>query len=222
MDGARGAAVLVEQVDRRALRHDHADLVGVRVVEILVHVAKDEEDAALRVRQQVQQRQPPDAVDVLRLVDHDGVIPMLRHGRGRVGERLRQLHVEVVGVRVALADGQARPGGQLLRQAVEGEDVHVVEEADAGAQVLRQRPVEAGEQDAVAGLRHAAGLLGGEERLAGSGDPQDQRAPLRPQVVQDVELLLAEANDLALVLRQLELEGRGDLESRGPAGCAGL
>ena len=91
MDGLGAASVLGQVVDRRRLRHDHPELGGLaRVVEVLVRIAEDVDDPLRRIPQQVQQRQPPDRVEVLALVDHDRVIPMLRQHLQRPIQHVRQ------------------------------------------------------------------------------------------------------------------------------------
>lgn len=59
MDGARGAAVLLQQVDRRAFPHDHADPIGLRGLEILLGIAEYGEDVVRRTGQQVEDFLPP-------------------------------------------------------------------------------------------------------------------------------------------------------------------
>ena len=91
MDGLGAAPVLGQVEDRRRLGHDDAELVGLAgVVEVLVRVAEDVDDPPLAVAQQVEQRQPPDRVEILALVDHDRVEPRLRQLAQGPVEHVRQ------------------------------------------------------------------------------------------------------------------------------------
>ena len=91
-------AVLGQVEGGRRLRHDDAELVRLAgVIEVLVGVAEDVHDPPHPVAQEVEQRQPPLLVEILALVDHDGVIPMRRQRLQRPVQHVRQ-GVEVGGV----------------------------------------------------------------------------------------------------------------------------
>src|SRR5262245_4862020 len=82
---------------------------------------------------------------------------------------------------------------------------------EAATEVLGQKSVEADDENAEALGGETSGLLRSEERLARARAACDRDPGLAAQEVEDVVLLLGQAKQLALVLRELDRERRADL-----------
>ena len=185
----------------------------------LRRVVEDVEHVVLLPVEQPLERHQPARLEVLALVDDDRVVARPEPFDRRV-EPVRQRLLEPLGGdRIRL--GRQRPGlaPEVLGQLVEGphpqmpgprRDVERLVE-----QQPRERRVEAHEQGVEALGRELLRLGDGEHRLARPGATDDGRPPRVAQRVQQVQLLIGQAHDLAVAVGDLAPKERSKLERRG-------
>ncbi len=182
VDVLRVAAIAGEREGSQLQR----DVFGC-LVDVLVIVEEDVEDALIGVVQQALQGQPPVVLEVLAFI-HDNGIVLRPQDIQRLHQPFGQNLVEIL--RGIWTGGQPSLRHQFVSQAVEVGHVKVTGFLFVAPQKLSQGHVEAGQQDLEALVSQAPGFLVSQGRLARPGTAGDGRPSAAAQEVDHHKLLL--------------------------------